>query len=137
MDVYSEENDNILDWCTPIIAVDFDGTVVEHDYPRVGQNVPHAVRVLKRLVESRYRIILNTMRSGEELDDAIEWFRENGIQLFSVGKDPGQFKWTTSNKCFAEFYIDDRNVGGPMIDPEGFSSPVVDWLAIEEAIYHA
>ena len=58
------------------IAVDFDGTCVTHDYPRIGKEIG-APKVLKRLVEAGHKLILNTMRSGKELQDAIHWFNKS------------------------------------------------------------
>ena len=79
------------------IAVDFDGTCVTHDYPRIGKEIG-ATKVLKHLVEAGHKLILNTMRSGKELQDAIHWFNENGIELYGVNENPIQKHWTTSPK---------------------------------------
>lgn len=57
------------------IGIDFDGTCVTHDYPRIGKDIG-AVPVLKELVERGHKLILNTMRSGKELEDAVEWFKK-------------------------------------------------------------
>ena len=112
------------------IAVDFDGTVVEHVFPEVGQDVPYAIDTLKYLVSTGHKIILNTMRSEKHLQHAVDWFNKNEIELFGVGVDPSQNKWTTSNKCYANLYIDDMAFGCPTIQPPGFSSPVVDWQEV-------
>lgn len=72
-----------------IIAVDFDGTCVKHEYPEIGDDVPHAVEVLKRLNEANVRIIVWTMRSGEHLDvGAKEWFETRGIEVWAYNKNP-------------------------------------------------
>lgn len=117
------------------IAVDFDGTVVDHRYPEVGQDVPDAVRVLKRLVEDKHKIILYTMRSRDSLKDAIKWFRDRGIHLYGIQFDPGQTSWTSSNKCYAQVYIDDAALGCPMKMVSGFAKRCVDWLDVEEYFY--
>jgi hypothetical protein len=109
-----------------IIALDFDGTCVTHEYPLVGRDIG-AVPVLKKIIESGHQIILYTMRSGNELRDAINWFKYNDIKLYSVGYEPTQKEWTTSNKCYANIYIDDAALGSPLkYDNEGGRN-YVDW----------
>lgn len=103
------------------IAIDFDGTVVEHQYPEIGKDIG-AVPVLKLLVENGHKLILNTMRSGKLLQDAVQWFSNNEIPLFGVNEDPAQKYWTTSPKVHAGLYIDDHGLGTP-ITKEGY----VDW----------
>lgn len=112
------------------IAVDFDGTVVDHRYPEVGPSVPFAVETLRDLNRLGYKLILNTMRSGRHLKEAIAWFEQNGIKLYGVGFDPEQKKWTTSNKCYAQLYIDDMAFGVPLSRPNGFRNNAVDWLHV-------
>ena len=112
------------------IAVDFDGTCVTHDYPRIGKEIG-ATKVLKRLVEAGHKLILNTMRSGKELQDAIHWFNENGIELYGVNENPTQKRWTTSPKVYAHMYIDDAAFGCPLRNAPDFSDrPFVDWDSI-------
>ena len=113
------------------IAVDFDGTVVDQCYPRIGPDVPYAVVTLQELCK-KHRIILNTMRSGKELSDAVRWMRENEITLFGIQSDPEQHGWTESMKCYADVHIDDRGFGMPLIKPPGFVRPCVDWLAVRK-----
>ena len=113
------------------IAVDFDGTCVTHDYPRIGKEIG-ATKVLKHLVEAGHKLILNTMRSGKELQDAIHWFNENGIELYGVNENPIQKHWTTSPKVYAHMYIDDAAFGCPLINaPELSNRPFVDWDSID------
>ena len=112
------------------IAVDFDGTCVTHDYPRIGKEIG-ATKVLKRLVKAGHKLILNTMRSGKELQDAIHWFNENGIELYGVNENPTQKRWTTSPKVYAHMYIDDAAFGCPLRNVPDFSDrPFVDWDSI-------
>ena len=116
------------------IAVDFDGTCVTHDYPRVGKDIG-AVTVLKRLVNSGHKLILNTMRSGDELADAIQWFIDNDIPLFGANENPTQKSWTTSPKVHANLYIDDAALGCPLIFDHAISSkPFVNWVMVEEIL---
>ena len=112
------------------IAVDFDGTCVTHDYPRIGKEIG-ATKVLKRLVEAGHKLILNTMRSGKELQDAIHWFNKNEIELYGVNENPTQKRWTTSPKVYAHMYIDDAAFGCPLRNVPDFSDrPFVDWDSI-------
>ena len=112
------------------IAVDFDGTCVTHDYPRIGKEIG-ATKVLKHLVEAGHKLILNTMRSGKELQDAIHWFNKNEIELYGVNENPIQKHWTTSPKVYAHMYIDDAAFGCPLLNVPDFSDrPFVDWDSV-------
>jgi hypothetical protein len=114
------------------IAVDFDGTCVSHEYPKVGKDIG-AVPILKKLTNSGHKIILNTMRSGKELADAIKWFIDNDIPLFGANENPTQKSWTTSPKVHANIYIDDAALGCPLkMDNAISNKPFVDWNAVEE-----
>jgi hydroxymethylpyrimidine pyrophosphatase-like HAD family hydrolase len=116
-----------------IIAIDFDGTVVTHEYPKVGRDIG-AVPVLKKLVENGHRLILFTMRSPiAYIDDAIKWFDDNDIKLYSVNGNPTQNRWTTSSKTLAELYIDDAGLGIPLCYPDG-ERPYVDWIEVEKIL---
>ena len=84
-----------------VIAVDFDGTVVTHAYPEIGEDAG-AVPVLKELVENGCRLILYSMRHGKLLDQAVAWFREKGIPLYAVNENPEQKRWTSSPKVHAD-----------------------------------
>ncbi len=98
-----------------IIAVDFDGTIVEHKYPRIGEERLFAFEALKELKKQGHKLILWTYRSGNELDEAVEYCRNNGVEFFAINSSmPGE-KFNTdtmSRKILADVYIDDRNVGG-------------------------
>lgn len=112
------------------IAIDFDGTCVTHDYPRIGKDIGATV-VLKRLVEAGHKLILNTMRSGKELQDAIDWFSENGIELYGANENPTQKRWTQSPKVYAHLYIDDAALGCPLRMNSNLSDrPFVDWEVV-------
>ena len=117
-----------------IICVDFDGTCVMHEYPEIGTDVPNAVEVLKKLNENQVRIILWTIRSGEYLQDAVNWFAEREIELWAVNKNPQQRFWSKSPKAYAPVYIDDAALGCPLvIQPDG-KKPVADWFEIERLL---
>jgi hydroxymethylpyrimidine pyrophosphatase-like HAD family hydrolase len=114
------------------IAVDFDGTCVTHDYPNIGKDIG-AVPVLKKLTDSGHKIILNTMRSGDKLKEAMQWFTDNNIPLYGANENPTQKSWTESQKVFANLYIDDAALGCPLIFDHAVSSrPFVNWNAVEE-----
>ena len=116
------------------IAIDFDGTCVTHDYPRIGKDI-NAVNVLKKLVANGHKLILNTMRSGKELKEAINWFKKNDIELYGVNKNPTQRKWTNSPKVYAHLYIDDAALGCPLkMDLSISDRPFVDWEAVSRLL---
>lgn len=117
-----------------IIAVDFDGTCVEHDYPSVGIDVEGAVEVLRAIVAKRHRLILFTMRSGSKLDDAVRWFRDRKIELWGINENPEQREWTSSPKVYADLYIDDSAIGCPIRFIDGVRHPVVNWSKIRSIL---
>lgn len=98
-----------------LIAVDFDGTIVEHRYPQIGKEIPFAVETLKRLIQDGHRLILWTIRHGETLQEAVEWCKERGIEFWSVNSDYAEQDIANeerSPKVKCDMFIDDRNVGG-------------------------
>ena len=100
-----------------IIAVDFDGTIVSHRYPDIGEERPFAVETLKLLIKERHKVILWTVREGKLLDDAVAWCRERGVEFYAVNKDFPEERGTENNNHFsrkikADVFIDDRNIGG-------------------------
>lgn len=117
-----------------VIAVDFDGTCVEHNYPAIGMDVEGAVEVLRTLNKHGHRIILNTMRSGQRLEAAVRWFRDRKIELWAVNRNPEQEQWTTSPKVYADIYIDDSALGCPLIFLEGVRRPVVNWTKVRQLL---
>lgn len=116
-----------------IIALDFDGTVVTHEYPYVGDDIG-AVPVLKELIAAGHQLILFTMRSGKLLDDALAWFERNGIELYAVNENPEQKSWTSSAKVHANIYIDDCALGCPIRFEDGVRRPFVDWQKVREIL---
>lgn len=112
------------------IAIDFDGTCVEHDYPAVGMDVEGAVDTLRALNKRGHRLILYTMRSGEKLEAALKWFKERKITLWAVNRNPEQEEWTDSPKVFADLYIDDSALGCPIMFIDGVRRPVVKWAKV-------
>ena len=110
-----------------IIAVDFDGTIVEHKYPKIGKEIPFAIATLKKLQQDGHKLILWTVREGDLLDEAVEFCRQRGVEFFAVNSNyPDENVDTSairSRKLKADMFIDDRNVGG-----------LPDWGVIYEMI---
>ena len=99
------------------IAVDFDGTIVEHRYPEIGKELPFATETLKMLIKDRHRLILWSVREGKLLDDAVNWCRERGVEFYAVNRDYPEERGTENNNNFSrklkvDMFIDDRNIGG-------------------------
>jgi hypothetical protein len=133
-----------------IIGLDFDGTVVTHEFPKVGRDIDNCVKTLKRIVDAGSRLVLNTMRSnhtkpptstdpdihckaGNYLDDAVKWFKERDIPLYGIQRNPEQDSWTSSPKVYAHLYIDDAALGCPLIETD--VRPFVDWFAVEKYLF--
>jgi len=115
-----------------VIAIDFDGTVVTHEYPRINYSKDiGSVKVLRRLIKEGHALVLNTMRSGKTLDDAVRWFEEKGIPLFGINENPTQKEWTSSPKVYAHLYIDDAAACIPLIQEAGYRN-YVDWKKLEK-----
>jgi hypothetical protein len=97
------------------IAVDFDGTIVDHEYPAIGKEKLFAFQTLKELDKKGALLILWTFRAGKELQEAVDYCRANGIEFYAVNKNYPEEVFdekTTSRKINADIYIDDRNIGG-------------------------
>ena len=112
-----------------IIAVDFDGTIVEHKYPAIGKERPFATACLRQLMQDGHKLILWSVREGELLDEAVKWCEERGVRFYAVNadldEDASNHQGTAnySRKIKAHVFIDDRNVGG-----------IVDWSVIYQLI---
>ncbi len=96
------------------IAVDFDGTIVEHAYPRIGKEMMFAFDSLKALQRKGHKLLLWTIREGVLLDEAVEYCRANGVEFYAVNASyPEETRENmSSRKLQADLYIDDRNIGG-------------------------
>jgi hydroxymethylpyrimidine pyrophosphatase-like HAD family hydrolase len=98
-----------------IIAVDFDGTIVEDMFPEIGKPKVFAFQTLKMLQKDGHRLILWTYRFGRKLDEAVKFCRENGIEFYAVNKSfPEEIlnEREASRKINADIFIDDRNLQG-------------------------
>lgn len=96
------------------IAIDFDGTIVEHAYPAIGKEMLFAFSTLKALQNKGHKLILWTFRDGDLLEEAVDFCRQNGIEFYAVNKSFAEEQYTLSisRKINADIFIDDRNVGG-------------------------
>lgn len=117
------------------IILDFDGTCVTHEFPHIGKDIG-AIPVLKKIVENNHKLILFTMRCdshrGNYLSDAINWFKENEIELYGIQTNPTQHTWTTSPKALGNLIIDDTGINIPLLyNPNISNRPYVDWNKIE------
>lgn len=112
-----------------VIAIDFDGTIVEHRYPSIGRELPFAFETLNKLKEEGHRLILWTVREGRLLDEAVNFCRERGLEFYAVNRDyPEEEKERNnhfSRKLKADLWIDDRNLGG-----------LPDWGTIYEMVHN-
>ena len=121
------------------IVLDFDGTVVKHAYPKVGEDIG-AVPILKRLINNGCRLVLSTMRSHnsagkDTLQPALDWFEKHGIPLYGVNENPTQKVWTDSPKAYGDLYIDDGALGAPLkADEDGLA--YVDWNKVAVLLYY-
>lgn len=124
-----------------IIAVDFDGTIVTHEFPKIGALVPGVVKVISTLISNGHRIFLWTMRGYCTahkfcLEDAVEFCERKNIKLSAVNRSPGGFS-TTSPKQHANLYIDDSALGCPLCMYPGNDSKnhhVVDWKKVAKIL---
>lgn len=97
------------------IAVDFDGTIVEHRYPEIGKELPFATATLRKLMEDGHKLLLWSVREGDLLKEAVEWCEKRGVRFVAANKDydeddtDGRYY---SRKLKVDLFIDDRNVGG-------------------------
>jgi len=111
------------------IAVDFDGTIVEHRYPEIGEEIPFAIDTLKMLIKDHHRLILWSVREGKLLEDAVNWCRERGVEFYAVNRDYPEETLDNnqhfSRKLKVDLWIDDRNIGG-----------LPDWGTIYRMVSH-
>lgn len=118
------------------IAIDFDGTIVTHEFPRIGDVNPYAFSWMRKFQAAGARLILWTMRSdgqdcGDALSRAVEHCRANGVEFFGVNSNPEQAEWTSSPKAYAKIYIDDAAFGCPLREnPKAGGRPMVDWQKV-------
>lgn len=108
-----------------IIAVDFDGTIVEHEYPKIGRPIPFAIETLLQLQADGHTLLLWSVREGDLLQEAIDYCAKKGVHFYAANKNhPDEDPAKASRKLNADIFIDDRNVGG-----------LPDWGVIYNLIY--
>lgn len=113
------------------IAVDFDGTIVEHRWPDIGREIPGAVQTLQGLQAAGARLILWTVRGGLDLDAAVAFCESRGLRLWDVNGN--REAPTLSPKVLCDVFVDDRGLGCPLTaDSEGHDC--CDWGAIAPAL---
>jgi len=98
------------------IAVDFDGTIVEHAYPKIGKEMPFATETLRQLIQDRHKLVLWTVREDALLQEAIDWCKERGVEFYAINRDYPEEEREKNNhfsrKLKVDLWIDDRNIGG-------------------------
>ncbi len=98
------------------IAIDFDGTIVEHKYPEIGKEIPFATQTLRMLIADHHKLILWSVREGKLLDDAIKWCADKGVEFYAINRDYPEETIESNNhfsrKLKVDLFIDDRNLGG-------------------------
>lgn len=118
-----------------VIGLDFDGTMVTHKYPAIGEPLDYAVETVLKLIDAGHKIVLITMRSDERLEQAVDYLNEEGITLWGINENPAQKHWTNSPKIFSNIFIGDECLGCPTnVEPDG--RLVVDWIIAEEMLIH-
>lgn len=102
---------NLVD--SKIIAIDFDGTIVEDRYPEIGAPKIFAFETLQRLKNEGFKLILWTYRSGKELEEAVAFCKEHQVEFHAVNCNLFEEEGSvTPRKIHADLFIDDRNIGG-------------------------
>ena len=116
------------------IAIDFDGTIVEDEYPKIGKPKLFAFETLLKLQEKGHRLILWTYRNGKTLEQAIQFCKENGVNFYAVNKSfpEEEFDPNFSRKINADIFIDDRNFGGLIGWGEIYQKLIGEEKAIEK-----
>ncbi len=114
---------------SPILAIDFDGTIVKHRWPEIGPAIPGAIESLRTLTANGARLMLWTNRSGKFLEEAIAYLKKNSVELWGINENPEQGGWTDSPKQYAHIYVDDAGLGCPLMLPPG-ERPYVDWSKV-------
>jgi hypothetical protein len=95
------------------IAIDFDGTIVKHRFPEIGEEIPFAIETLKLIQsELKHNLILWTVREGEHLQAALDFCKQRGLHFYAVNANYPDLPNTGPRKIMADMFIDDRNFGG-------------------------
>ena len=118
---------------TLTLAIDFDGTLAQHVFPEIGEEIPGAVQTCQDLMAKGYKLVLNTVRSGEHLERAKRWCLERGLHFYGWNDNPDQKSFSSSPKVYAAIYIDDAALGCPLIVPPN-GRAYVDWKVVRKVL---
>lgn len=123
------------------IYLDFDGTVVEHDYPQIGSLNPNSLEVIKKLQDAGHNIILNTMRvefDDGSMQEALDFINMNeSVTGIKIEQQTEQKiyppKWNL-DKIENDIFIDDIASNIPLIKAPVVGGFMVDWIEIEKQL---
>lgn len=106
-----------------IFAIDFDGTIVEHEFPDIGPEKPNALDTMRALQKVGHKIIIWTCRTGEMLDVIEQWLKKKNFVPDSINKSlvPYSSYGFSFPKVYADFYLDDRSF-----------PPFSDWKSVQK-----
>lgn len=91
-----------------VIAVDFDGTIVEHRFPAIGPLIPYGIKLLKIWQRNGHKIILWTCREGKALEDAVSFCKTQDFEFDAVNENIRTYMGSSGRKVWADYYVDDR-----------------------------
>ena len=97
----------------PILACDFDGTIVEDKYPKIGKPIEGAIDTLKLWQSMGGKVILWTCRTDTNyLKPALDFLKEQGFTPDAVNDHISELKAKgfNSKKVYADFYLDDHSL---------------------------
>ena len=121
----------------PIIGLDFDGTMVEHRFPEIGDTVPDAIRVVRRMADKGCKMILHTCRTNQHLRLAVRWYEKRvKRELWGINANRLEDPYPGIHKLYADWYVDDKGLGCPLILDSG-GVPCVNWMQVEKAFEKA
>lgn len=92
----------------PIVAVDFDGVIVENRFPEIGPARGEVLEALRRWKRAGCRIVVWTCRAGEHLEAARAWLDEKGVPYDAINENVPDLGFETGRKIYADVYLDDR-----------------------------
>ena len=122
------------DTVTMRLAIDFDGTLAQWaKYPDIGEEVPLAIETCLALQKAGCELYLWTCRAQWPLRDAVVWCEERGLTF--VGVNIREDQRSFSPKMDADYFIDDKGFGAPLIRPPG-RRPYLDWQRVRDELLH-
>lgn len=101
-----------------IVAIDFDGTIVEDHFPEIGNMKPGADEAINSLYNQGYTIIIWTCRTGINKARAVEWLAKKGIKWHYINESCKnnvlKYGGRDTRKVYADLYIDDKGLINPL-----------------------